>query len=330
VVAILFAMLIFVCFAAGLSNVAALAEGSTMALPARVPFSLTCRPAAADQESVSGELNLSDRSQSWQPSKGEFTSVAKLWCLNGEWRDGGPELRIHLTYECQGPQDPKRQFCFETRALDKDGKLLAHTWQVEGDNRIGPTEIPGGSLMFARSRLNSTSNRLRDPSLRHLARLDLRLTEMPKGMPLHFPSAPHNLRLAVTRPDKCGRFEVTFTNRAGWNLEPAKHEIAFQVFVRDSKGKTIRADRRFLLYREDGHYREHVCVERKYYDYSQVSISIFTRQPDNDKFIQDFFFGGRASYRGMWTGDGGILAELPLEGRVLFQDLPPRSALANE
>jgi hypothetical protein len=326
----LLAILVLAGSVAGVANTAVAADEASPALPARVPFTLTCRPAEGEQESVSGELNLSDRSRAWQPAHDEFQSVAKLWQLSGEWRGHGPELRVSLRYECQGPEDPKRRFCFETRALDKDGKLLAHTWQVVGDNRVGPREIPGGSRPFYRSRLNSDWNQLHDPALVHLARLDLRLTEMPKGPPLHFPPAPHKLNLAVTRPDKCGRFDVAFTNRAGWDLEPAEHEIAFQVFVRDSAGQRIRTDHRFLLYRADGRYREHVCVEPKYYDYSSVRITIFTRQPDNDKFVHDFFFGGGSGYHGMWTGDAGELAEIPLAGQTLFSDLPERSSLANE
>ena len=327
---ILFAICVFVLSIVGHLNIAIAADGSSPALPARVPFTLTCRPAGEDQRSVSGVLNLSERGENWQPSDSAFTSMAKILRLRGDWRSDDARLSVTLSYECQGREDPKRQFCFETRVLDKDGKLLAHDWQVEGDNRIGPAEVDAGSLRMVRSRLNSTSNRLYGPALRHLARLELRLTEMPAGLPHHFPAAPHKLNLAVTQPNKCGRFDVAFTNRAGWDLKPADHEIAFQVFVRDSNGKLIRADRRFLLYRNDGKYREQVCVERKYYDYSKVSITIFTRQPDNDNFIREFFLGGGSGYHGMWTGDGGPLIELPLTDGPLFNDLPERSTLADE
>ncbi len=47
-----------------------------------------------------------------------------------------------------------------------------------------------------------------------------------------------------------------------------------------------------------------------------------TRQPDNDKFIRDFFLGGGSRYSGLWTGDAGKLVELPLEGVAIFSDLP--------
>lgn len=311
-------------------NIAIADDGSSVALPARIPFTLTCHPAAGDERQVSGTLNLSERGATWQPAGSVLTSMANIWRLRGDWSHSEPQLRLDLSYECQGSEDPKRRFCFETRALDKDGKLLAHDWQVEGDNRIRPAEVDAGSLRMVRSRLNSTNNRLESHALLHLAGLELRLTEMPAGLPSHFPAAPHKLNLAVTQPDKCGRIDVTFTNRLGWDLEPAKHQIAFQVFVHDSNGKRIRADRRFLLYRKDGHYREHVCVERQYYDYSRVSIAIFTRQPDNEKFIRGFFFGGGSEYHGMWTGDGGLLIELPLIDGPLFNDLPERSTLADE
>ena len=156
-----------------------------------------------------------------------------------------------------------------TSDRQQHGKLLAHDWQVEGDNRIGPAEIPLGSLIALRSRLNSTNNRLSGPTLLSLARLDFRLTEMPNGLPSHFPPAPQKLDLQVTRSDKCGRFEVSFANPAGWDLDPTKHQIAFQLFVRDKNGKLVRADRRFLAYRADGRYRECVRVEPRYYDHSR-------------------------------------------------------------
>jgi hypothetical protein len=54
---------------------------------------------------------------------------------------------------------------------------------------------------------------------------------------------------------------------------------------------------------------------------------VFTRQPDNDKFIRDFFYGGGSGYSGCWTGDGGKLNELPIQGQRLFPDLP---ALASD
>ena len=287
-----------------------------------VPFTLTLSSSRANPKLIEGELELSERGKHWRPTVNTASPFAKIWHLRGSWRDDG-KLESTLEYECQGPEEPARRFCFETRALDKHGKLLAHNWQVEGDNRIGPAEIPLGSLIALRSRLNSTNNRLSGPALRSVARLDFRLTEMPNGLPRHFPSAPQKLNLQVTRSDKCGRFEVSFANPAGWNLDPAKHQIAFQLFVRDKNDKLVRADRHFLAYRADGRYRECVRVEPIYYDHSEVSVTVFTRQPDNDKFIGDFFFGGGSGYRGVWTGDGGPLAQLPLKDHQLFDDLPP-------
>lgn len=313
------------------SNILA-AEDQPRALPDSVPFTLSCRAANGDEQSASETLKLLERNSTWQPASGMLTPMANILHLSGEWRGGEiPQLRLTLEYACQGEENPKREFRFETRALDQDGKLLAHDWQTEGDNRTGPIEVDGGSLRFVRSTRNSTSNSLEALGLSHLARLELRLTELAKGLPEHFPAAPHKMNLAVTQPDKCGRFDVTFTNRPGWDLEPAKHQIAFQLFVRNSDGKLIRTDRRFLVYRAEGQYCERVCVEPEYYNYSKVGIDTFTRQADNDKFIRAFYLGdGRSEYHGMWTGDGGPLTELPLRDQQLFNDLPERSALADE
>ncbi len=291
--------------------------------PDRIEFTFTTRNLSGTEVSASGTLGLSGRSgSSWKPAEDFNCSFAKFRRMSADLGPNDRELRIDLSYMCLGPQDQRRRFRLETRVLDADGNLLAHDWQVSGDNRIGPKEVMMSSSKMLMSSENYPWNRLPRAAIVRAAKLDIRLREMRDDQLSHFPQMPHKLELTVTMPNRCGDFDVSFTNPAGWNLDPPKHQIAFQLFVHDARGKLVRADRRFLVYRDTGKYCESVRVEPRYYDYSSVSIAIYTRQPDNDKFINEFFFGRGSSYQGMWTGDAGKLSELPLKGVPLFDDLP--------
>lgn len=298
-------------------------------IPNRIPFTLTAYGSDFKEPHFEGTLDLHQSYTKWKPSAGEAFSFAKLWDLSGIWNHDGQELKLALQFECLGPEDPERRLCLETRVLDEDGKLLAHDWHVGSDGRIQPADEPSIGLRFLRSRLNYPDNTLPRWAIAQAARLDIRLIEYPQGLPPHFPSGPHNLDLAIARSNRCGDFDVTFNNPPGWDLDPPKHQIAFQVFVYDEDNKFIRADRRFLMYRADGNYRQLVRVEPKYFDHSRVSISVYTRQPDKDKFIRDFFYGGSSGYSGCWTGDGGELNQLPIRGAELFPDLPAFATAQN-
>jgi hypothetical protein len=306
-----------VCSAAANDNDEQLPE-----VPDQLAFTLSAHGAGVNEPNIEGVLELRAGDTKWKFAAGKAVSFAKLWHLSSQWKHDGQELKLALTFECLGPEEPKRRICLETRLLAKNGKLLAHDWQVESDGRIESADTPPVSFRFVRSRLNNSFNTLPRSAITQAARLDIRLIEYPQGMPPHFPHGRHSLDLAITRPNRCGDFDVTFTNPQDWNLDPPKHQIAFQVFVYDADKKFIHVDRRFLMYRADGDYRQSVRVEPKYFDHSRISISVYTRQPDNDKFISDFFYGGGAEYHGCWTGDGGNLVDLPIRGVTLFPDLP--------
>ncbi len=312
----------------GGGNLSANAEAKRPPVPTHIPFEVTTDGAHEKHELLlDSAFDLKDGQMRWIRPTGIRCSFARIVELKASCDDWSDEFRIEIRFECLGPEDPVRRFCLETRALDQDGKLLAHDWQVESDGRIGPAEIQLGSHTFVRSRYNSPFNKLSRARLSRVEKLDIRLIEYPRGTPRHFPSGRHQLDLAVSRSNKCGDFELTFANPIGWNLGPPKHQIAFQVFVRDANGKHVRADRRFLMYRADGDYRQSVRVEPKYYESTEISVTVFTRQPDNDKFIRDFFYGGSSGYSGCWTGDGGRLVELPIKGAPLFSDLPEMAAV---
>jgi hypothetical protein len=309
------------------ASAASAADEQLSAVSKQLPFTLTALGSGVEEPKFEGTLDFHEGYAKWKPAAGEAFSFAKLWDLSGIWNHDGQELKLALKFECLGSKNPERRFCLETRVLDNGGKLLAHNWQVGSDGRIQPAYDPSIDAKFLRSRLNYPDNTLPRWAIAQAVRLDIRLIEYPRGLPPHFPSGPHNLDLAITRPNRCGDFDVTFTNPPGWDLDPPKHQIAFQVFVYDADKKFVRADRRFLMYRADGNYRQQVRVEPKYFDHSRVSISVYTRQPDNDKFIRDFFYGGSSGYRGCWTGDGGELVELPIRGDKLFSDLPELAVL---
>ena len=296
-------------------------------VPVRIPFTLTAHGHDTNEPSFNGTLEFHDGEARWDAPEDARFSFARLKTLSTECKESSHEFQVDLVYMCQGPKNPKRRFCFETRALDRDGKLLAHDWQIEADNRLGPKTIPWNSYTMVLSRDNSPFNRFPRTALADVARLDVRLTEYPVGTPRHFSNGPHKLDLAITRPDKCGDFMVTFTNPAGWNLDPSKHQIAFELWVRDAKGHNVCRETRLLSCREDGNYRQRVHVERKYFDHSSIGISVFTRQADNQQFVRDFFIDRIGSkYHGMWTGDGGKLVELPIKGVPLFSNLPEIAA----
>lgn len=303
-------------------------DDQTLVLPKSVPF--TFRADGQPPAEASGEFAFNNDNARWTPPAEFATSYMRLRNLSAELDEH--KFTVRCKFKFRGSKDPHRYVCAEMRLLDEDGKLLFHTWQICHDARIGPRQIPMGSLMRTRSIENSPWLLVKGRTLRQvlpcLARAEIRLWELHEEDRAHFPRHPSSMRLAVTRPDDEGRFEVSFANPIGWDLEPAKHQIAFQLFVRDADGKTIRADRRFLDYRADGRYRESVQVEPVCYDHSVVSLTVFTRQPDNDKFIHDFFIGGSSGYHGIWTGDHGKLIELPLEGGPLFDDLPEPAVLA--
>jgi hypothetical protein len=92
----LVAIFVIVHSVVGHSDTAIAADSSPTAIPKHVPFNLTCRRTADDQQSVSGVLDLSERGQYWQPSDDAFTSIGKNWQLRGDWRSDDAQLRVSL------------------------------------------------------------------------------------------------------------------------------------------------------------------------------------------------------------------------------------------
>ena len=114
-------------------------------------------------------------------------------------------------------------------------------------------------------------------------------------------------KLARTRPDEGGGFSVTFENPDGFDLAPGKHQVIFQVFVGVSQ-KPIREKIFRQLDVREGRYEERVKIRPEWIDDSRVSITFVTIQPDHDAWVRSFFHEGKGTaYKGLWTGDGGML-----------------------
>jgi hypothetical protein len=118
-------------------------------------------------------------------------------------------------------------------------------------------------------------------------------------------------RLARTRPNEAGECTISFENPRGFNLEPGKHQVIFQVFVGVSQKPTREKILRQLEIR-DGRYEVPVAIPPGWIDDSRVSVTFLTIQPDHDAWVKSFFLEGKGgAYTGLWTSDGGLLPAIP-------------------
>ena len=125
------------------------------------------------------------------------------------------------------------------------------------------------------------------------------------------PAVESPTKLARTRPDAEGNFTISFENPRGYELEPGKHQVVFQVFVGMSR-KPIREKIFRQLAPKAGRYEVPVKIAPEWIDDSRVSLTFLTIQPDHDAWIKSFFHeGSGTSYKGLWTGDGGPMPAIP-------------------
>ena len=65
---------------------------------------------------------------------------------------------------------------------------------------------------------------------------------------------------------------------------------------------------------KEGRYRVPLTIRPEWIDDSRVSITFVTIQPEHEKWVQSFFHEGKGtSYKGIWSGDGGLMPEIPFE-----------------
>ena len=151
-------------------------------------------------------------------------------------------------------------------------------------------------------------------TLRNSPRPDLGRSLIPESVPAASAIASKT-RLARTKPNEAGEFTISFENPRGFDLEPGKHQVIFQVFVGVSQ-KPIRAKILRQLEIRDGRYEVPVTIPPEWIDDSRVSITFLTIQPDHDAWVKSFFQEGKGGgYSGLWTSDGGLLPAIPYATR---------------
>lgn len=260
---------------------------------------------------VSTQAHRSFGSSAWFAADDFRVPYARVRSIEARTR-AGREITITATFLCLGEEDPERHILVELRALDKQDRVVRHTWSLEGDQRIVAAEH---NARDSRERLfpeNRTGLSIPTELLPEVSTLEIGLRPMSGRELEHFPRQPHELKFAMTRSDDDGHFEFVFTNHPGWDLDPAKHEIAFRVNHKDAEGRTVDRSVQFLPYRADGRYRVKAAIPPAHFPHSTAYATIYTKQPDNEAFRQKFFVRGEgSSYKGAWTGDGGKLIEIP-------------------
>jgi hypothetical protein len=130
------------------------------------------------------------------------------------------------------------------------------------------------------------------------------------------PAIESPTHLTRTRPNTAGEFTISFENPRGSVLKRGEHQVVFQVFVGVSQ-QPIREKIFRQLEIQDGRYEVPVKIRPEWVDDSRVSLTFLTIQPQHDAWIRSFFHEGKGtSYKGLWTGDGGLLPAIP------FQEVP--------
>jgi hypothetical protein len=149
-------------------------------------------------------------------------------------------------------------------------------------------------------------------TLRNATNHDLSQSLVTESVPA--PPERTSARLARTRPDDTGECAISFENPRGWDLEPGKHQVIFQLFVGVSQKPIREKILRQLDVLKEGRYRVPVRIPPDLIDDSRVSITFVTIQPEHDTWVKTFFVDGKGTnYRGLWTSDGGPLPAIPLE-----------------
>lgn len=219
--------------------------------------------------------------------------------------------------------DEDRRIVMTVKGLDEAGKILLHTWDVIADPRTGKpgtslvaTRLEGATSLFSTSRAN-----LLQSVLSELHTVEIIFTEVKLHDLRHMPENPSKTNLRITSPDVDGKFTVKFDNPQDdaeserWDLDAKKHQVIFQVAVNDPQGRLTNKIFQQLAAQPHGGYRVDVQVPSKSFEYSTVSVTFVTIQPDHDVWVSDFFHKGKkTNYHGIWSSDGGLLVRTALDG----------------
>jgi hypothetical protein len=152
-------------------------------------------------------------------------------------------------------------------------------------------------------------------TLRNASRPDLSHSLVAESIPVE-PAHESRTRLARSRSNEVGEFQLTFENPPGFDLSPDKHQVIFQVIVGVSQKPIRQKIFRQLRVIPGGRYRVPVKIAPEWIDDSRVSITFMTIQPNHNAWVRSFFQEGKGTaYTGLWAEDGGLLPAIPLEAQ---------------
>ena len=242
-----------------------------------------------------------------------FATVKKV-VVEGP-KEGRGHKDVRIEFQGTGPATPDNRYLIELWVSNAEGRVLWHTWQVEGDARLNKP-IQMGSRIGMPSLVNHPSFRLPASVAPRMRTIKVQLRKMTPAELRHFPSSPSEIDLAMARPDKDGRFVLSFAapedHAPASAIESAKQRVAVSL-ANDPSVKDAGRSVRFAEPQADGRYRVAFQLDPKLIDKSEVGIAFYEAQPGDKDFGQKFFVEGKgANYSGSWYSTRVRLLEVPL------------------
>jgi hypothetical protein len=276
-----------------------------------------------------GDLKLRPVRQVLNPPDGIALSCASGLSVQLTANERKP-ARLDVQFHFLGDAKDERRIRVDLKGRDTSGQVIHHTWQLASDVRTEKEPEPVGRIKLIRNTYSSVRLEIPQYLLPALRTLEISLREMSVEDRKHFPDEPSKTDMTITRPDAEGRFTVSFQNPINenepgrWALDPERHQVIFQVLVKDAEGKLQDRIFRQLAARPTDGYRETVQMKPEWFDHSSVSVTFVTIQPDHDTWVDDFFKKGTGTrYNGLWSADSGPLTKIMLNEAKGNAAVPP-------
>jgi hypothetical protein len=223
---------------------------------------------------------------------------------------GKGDGRVRVMFSAKGDMDPERRFLVELWVMGTAGRVLWHTWELQGDARLNKP-IQMGSRIATPSLENSASFRVPHRLVPQVRSVKVQLRAMAPREWKHFPPTPSEINLTMTRPDKDGNFVLSFVNPEDWDDETPGRRVSVSLWVGDDEAKKSV---RFADVKPGTEYRFAFRLEPKDLDRAELHVAFFARQPENAEFAkQAFVVGTGSAYRGPWYGVKVPLREVARE-----------------